>query len=262
MNYIELLGPQGVGKTTLLNQLAERRTEEYEWKTYEEAIKEVAQSLSFNEMKTIYGKVLYLLNKLNPVDFKRMGLASRIIKDAIPEHSENAKSQYDNLFELHLSYMANNDLGVSSLKKIQLLNWHVKTLSRYFIFDTIQYQSTIVLDEGLLKNIYGFSEFHESKFNTCAMPDAVINCYLSYEENIRRIRERQDKTGRLSIMHRGTKDKYTLEDRVEMIAKLNNKKVEVIKNANIPVLDVNMDDILQSDKIKYVDSFIKKYSIK
>ena len=94
------------------------------------------------------------------------------------------------------------------------------------------------------------------------MPDAVINCYLSYEENIRRIRERQDKTGRLSIMHRGTKDKYTLEDRVEMITKLNNKKVEVIKNANIPVLDVNMDDILQSDKIKYVDSFIKKYSIK
>jgi hypothetical protein len=119
------------------------------------------------------------------------------------------------------------------------MNLHYRALDRNFLLEEFRYHRPVLTDEGPLKTHYGLHKIDPDAVDRRSLPAAVIYCRIGKKENVKRIMQRFDKTGRLSRIH----NELNNDDIREVTLKLHNihkKNLEMIKQLRIPLMILDM----------------------
>ncbi len=259
MNYIELIGPPSVGKTTLLKTLTDHRDQNTQWKTYQEAIFNIVDTLDWSQMESQKSKLLFLLNKINQVHYKKFGICNTIISELTDEIPHSILQKYEYLIEANLSAIQSIYLNISPINKFSLLNWHIQSLQKIFILETFSYESTVLLSEGPFKTHYGLNNIKSDNFRSDTLPKAVIYCTLDIEENLNRIKKRKEVTGNLSKIHNELNNEH-LEHLVAYTHNVAERNFTFIKSIGIPTIEVDLTHPVSHTELKQLNKFIETYS--
>lgn len=261
MSYIELIGPHSVGKTTLLKRLVSKRKKEKEtkWKKYEETISDILDSLEWHELQNMKCRALYLAYKLNFTGYKKVGIRNTLIKKLTPDISNKVQKKYEYLIESQFKALASLDENISPINKCTLLNWHKKALEKLWVLEALQYQKTVVFDEGPLKTHFGLHQIDLDQMKKTTLPKAVINCTCSIEENLKRVKNRINQTGNVLKIHNGLNNK-DLEYLVGYTHAVANKNTAFLESIGLPILNVDLTDPIKDSDLEKISLFLKKHS--
>jgi len=248
INYIEFVGPQGVGKTTLLHKLMKLRQPAENWRTYQEAVSEIVDSLTWKDLKSIKSKILWLLNNGNFIEYKREGISNNLFSQIENDISLCIPKKYESLIGAHFKRLCLNDLDLSPINRAQLVGWYIRALERVLVLEKLNYTKTVVLDEGPIKNHYGLKYMNSSEPAENVYPNAVIFCSLDVETNMMRILEREKQTGSLSMVHNELNNQ-PFEVMVKQTHKVFSENVDFLRKANVPVFEADMTDKMVVDKV-------------
>jgi len=258
MNYIELIGPPGIGKTTLLNTLAQLRKEEA-WKTYNEAISNITDSLVWNQLNSSKSRLLYLVNKANFTGHKKRGICNSLVKELVPQIAGVIYKKYEYLAEAQLQAIQTLSPQISSIIKCSFVSWHMQALQKLFLLESFGYNSTVLLAEGPLKNHHGLNQVAHDKITPNTLPNAIIYCHLSIAKNIERIQNRFALTGRVSTIH-NTLNSGQIEELVSYSHEIAKANLGVIKMLGIPVYEIALTNATTDTELYKLQQFIAKNS--
>lgn len=255
MNYIELIGPQGAGKSELLQLLVEKRNKTASWITYQEAVSDIVDSIRWNQLKKINNKLLYLLNKVNFVQYKEIGIHNTLISGFTEDIPHTIQKKYEYLMDAQFKCLESMELNISSINKYSLLSWHWNALNRVFILETLNYKKTVLLDEGPLKTHYGLFHINGKQINKETLPKAVIYCSIDLKQNLKRIEKRRIATGKLSKMHNDLNNE-DMDCLVTSTHEIATKNFSYIKNLGIPTIEIDLSDSIIDSDLEKLNQFI------
>lgn len=259
INYIEFIGPPGVGKTTLFNLLVSNREKDSNWVTYQEAISNIADTISWEQLKNLKSTILYLLNKINLTQYKKQGICTILANELRGEIPHSIQTKYEYLMGAQLKAVASLNLNISSINKYSLLSWHLKSLEKAFLLEVFNYQRTVILTEGPFKTHYGLDYINLNQMDMDTIPRAVIYCTTSAEENLKRIQTRFVTTGKLSKIHTplNNENLYFL---VELTHDIAEKNLTFIKSLGVPTTEIDLTNPVTDYTIRELNHFISTYS--
>lgn len=255
MSYIELIGPPGVGKTTLLHTLVNSRKPEKSWRTYEEAICNIIDTLSWNQLDSPKSKFLYLLYKANFTDYKKLGISNTTIKALIPQIAEVIQKKYEYLLEAQLQAIQTLSLQISPINKCSFIHWHLKALQKLFVLDSFGSTQTVLLDEGPVKTHYGLNQVNLNNISNDTLPNAIIYCTLGISKNIERIQNRSVTTGKKSTIHNNLNNEH-LETLVNYTHQIAASNFTFIKTIGIPTFEVDLTNPAEELELEKLQNFI------
>lgn len=259
MDYIELVGPPAVGKTTLLDLLVSERKADVGWKKYEEAIFDIVASLQWHELTTTKSAVLYLADRINFIRYKKLGICNTLIHELTTDISNDIQRKYEYLLDSQIKALASLDENISAINKYGLLGWHKKALQKLFVLETLQYQKTVIFDEGPLKTHFGLHEIELNQIKKSTLPKAVIYCSSSVEENLQKVKKRIALTGQINSIHNGLNDKG-MEYLVNYTHRIAEKNIDFIENIGVPVLKIDLTHPVENTDLKSIEAFLKHHS--
>lgn len=259
MNYIELIGPPGIGKSTLLNSLVNSRKNGDTWKTYHEAIFEMADSLSWNQLTSNKSRLLYLLYQANVTNYKKLGIANTIIKELAPRFTDAMQRKYEYFIESQLKAINTLSIQISPINKCSFINWHIQAIKKLFVLETFGYSNTVLFAEGPLKNHHGLNYITHEETTPETLPNAVIYCTLGIDKNIERIQKRKALTGSVSTIHNSL-NKAQLEELVSYTHEIAKTNLGSIKMLRIPTYEVDLTHHISDSEMTNLQHFISSYS--
>lgn len=259
MNYIEMIGPPGIGKSTLLELLSDSRTKDASWKRYEEAIFDIAASLKWSQLKTPKSKLLYLINKSNISHYKKLGICNTIVNDVKRTFPNKVLTNYNFLVDAQLKAVQHIALNISPINKCSFINWHLQSLQKVFTLEAFHYEPTVIFEEGPLKTHFGLEQININHIEADSLPKAVIYCSLSIEDNLKRIQARKRTTGKLSAIHNEL-NKENLEQLVAYTHDVAASNYAFIRSIGIPTIEVDLSHPLTPSGIQQLNNFVTTYS--
>jgi len=260
ISYIEMIGPQGVGKTTLLNELIKTRPKNHNWRIYPEAVSEMADTLSWDKYKRINGKFLHLLHKCNLTGFKNQGISNLLIREATVDFPVEIQKKYEYLMDSQFKAFEKINLDISPINRFYQIDWHMKALDRIFTLEMHNYRKTVLFDEGPLKTHYGLELLDQQKTGRDTLPKAVVYCYVGLKENKERLVQRMDHTGRLSKFHNKLNSE-DFETIVEFTHKVIDRNMVVIKELGIPVHEIELSKRPDKKRLEKLAGFLEEHSM-
>ena len=261
MDYIELIGPPAVGKTTLLTKLVDKRKQNATWKTHQEAVIDIADNLHWQQLNTLNERGLFLLNKLNFLKYKKLGISNILLHKLTGQISDTALKKYEYLLDAQLKSIEFLGPRISSINKCSFITWHLKALNQLCLMESFAYNNTILFTEGPLKTHYGLEHLHVDDITEDTLPNAIINCTIDLEENVKRIARRLITTGRVSKVHNKLND-ANLDQLVTFTHNIAVRNIMVIKNLGIPVFDINLSQPVAASELEALSDFLARYSKK
>lgn len=196
MKWIEFIGPSGVGKSFLYNELLKTRNSN-DWITPDEGLEIVYNSLTESKKVSYKKRVIssvknfYFRKKSTP--FKR--ISSSYKKKAVDKYG----SRFNFFSEVMLREFASGS-RLEPKKKIQMISWYYENrLLPFIVLYAGELNHTIVFEDGIFHNIRMVNlEKHLDNIDSegqVIYPDATI--YLKAEPEIicERIKRRNSITG-------------------------------------------------------------------
>lgn len=157
------------------------------------------------------------------------------------------------------------DSSVNSLQKLGKTNrFYNILLNRYMIFDYFKLDNLLVYDEGFVHfcSMYGNKEKSGKIINKHILgkmgtfPLGIVYCYTTTKENVKR-RKNRVQQGNGNVMER-TLNHSELTDLCHRSIVLTDNKIKVLKNYDIEILEINMENPIK-DNAKQVYDFLKKF---
>lgn len=248
MNWIEIMGPSGIGKSTFLKKLRDYDSTKYNWVLQNEGFDEIILSKKF------YGrmdKILQLYIKQNWINSKK-NIIRKILLDKKGVFLKGSK-EYSYLLDSYLEHFLKK--SSTSSEKAYRISVYKEIIEVLCLFDHYQFDKTVVFDEGPINhhpNLIGNLK------DAIKKPIGVVLCNLDLENNFQRIKMRERLRGRPSPLHIGLNDLELKNLINDHMVNYQNKKDIIIK-LNIPYIEVNLADS-SNNEVEKASQFIDTYS--
>ena len=183
MNWVEFIGPSGTGKTTFQDLVLKRRKSVHKWVSLREGVEEIVAS-SFES--GIRGKLrrLYFLQKIFKSD------KERYVHELIENIDILQHPSYNPFVDRFFAFMTSFEI-LSAAEKIQYINWFTHIIKTMNFFDIHDYQTLVIMDEGLYNNTPGLEIVDWKKVSL--YPRACVFFHLAVETNFKWINERRER---------------------------------------------------------------------
>lgn len=241
MNYIELIGCDGVGKSTLLSEMKKQRKKIKKWLTPHEARIEIASKI---EIKPIYKLHNVILNKIPLTDFIQKKISTIIFSQIELKISQDHLNPYVDFFDYSLKTFTNNNILKSDDKFINICRLYHVIRKNYALFEHFKIKTPIVLDEGVFKYCaLDFDYLYTANPQSVDIikPKAMIYCKLNFEDTINRYKKRE--------IHRKYNPNFDVDFKAyyNMAAENSEKKVKLMEYLNVPVLTLDMSECIKKN---------------
>jgi len=246
MNWIEFIGPPGVGKSFLLSKLRDTRAKNSDWVLMNEAIIEIAKEATTCSFKDNL-RQKYL--KQSFIDIGKKYLTYSKLKFGKAYNKEAYRYEYllERCWDLH------QDTSSSVITKTRGIVLFSNIIEKLCLCDFYNYQEVVLMDEGPYANNPCLKT--ANNYPKTDIPKAFIFCNLEPQLNFARLKKRAE-SGELRPIHHGM-DNEALKKRMEESHENFLDKKEVLKKIGIPFLEIDLKNI-DEELIAEVNLFIKE----
>lgn len=237
MNWIEGLGPAGIGKTTFLRKLLLKSQKQKPWVTEYQGLSEIIRNPTKPDIKKRFLKYYFRQSLIN---FRKQ----QYLKSQFLFGNEVLKlegEQYNALLESYIDFLREKD-NETVVDNLGHFLWYVKIIKTMCAFDYYNYEKLILFDEGAFQN---HPNLRGMDWQKSILPKGLIFFHLEPELNFKRIMKRSQE-GITRIIHKGLDDQE-LENFLEIEHEKDEKEKEVLRRLNIPIMDV---DLSQDNEIE------------
>ncbi|SDS25070.1 ATP-binding cassette domain-containing protein [Christiangramia echinicola] len=246
MNWIEIMGPSGIGKSTLLNSLSKFRNNRNDWVYLNEGLEILAKN---NLDSSISDKILKYYLKQKVLNTKKNVLVKSILdgKRAYLENGKNYSALVESYLKYHFYFPSSN-----ALEKTYRISLFKTIIEQMCTFDFYNFRIPVLLDEGPLNHHPDLKQNDWEKKQIT--PKGIIFCHLDIDENFDRVK-RREKNGRLVPLHEGMED-YELKESIKSNYDLYLEKRDLLIAEGIPYFDIDLKKV-QNIQLLEVKRFIK-----
>ncbi|WP_026934159.1 hypothetical protein [Christiangramia echinicola] len=246
MEWIEILGPSGIGKSFFLKSLISERNKESNWLSIEEI--KLKWVLKNSKKEGLVASLIKLYLRQDFVNSEKSNL-TEILLDR-----KNAYLKEAEIFEELLKTYINHyiDLDICFKEKSYRISLFHKIIENLCLQDYYNIKNPIVMDEGPLSHHPDLIRVDWDNQKT--LPNGLIFCSLSVEKNLSRIYKRKNE-GRLAPLHHGL-DKPDLIKHIEEKHHNYLTKQKILMTLGIPFIEINLDNVEPNILVK-AQNFIK-----
>jgi hypothetical protein len=257
VNNIEFIGPSGAGKTTLFYEVLSRRKGKG-WFTPEEALFSIGIG-----KKGLTSRQKVRLLQLN------LGLTrnpNRIIQTLLSNDINVALHEtmplYNELIELYMKSKVLRS-GSEPYRNLISFEWYYNKLLKELVYiKHFRFKELVVYHDGFIHTSPIVESDEQSskdlfeKIIRLLNPKAIVYCNISLEENIMR-RKNRIYSNKGNFIEVGLNDQQ-LRRISEISIQTAKYKVDLLEKLGFPIIEVNMEDISESD-IGEINDFINNF---
>lgn len=270
MKRIEFLGVEGIGKTTLFNELLRQRKKKDLWMTTEEARIDCARNHLIENDRTVHQKIIEIFLKFNINKWFQYHLCNDVLQpleqNCLLKPNESYQKFWIHLVKYYDLSEKMPQLGLNRITGLFYLTYKLVYLDNYESQRIFLSENDSISMGGLLlpywKKSHNEQMIKEFYFHMPS-PVGLIFCYLDHAETLKRIRNRQN-DGIISFSHRDPDDNTLIVDNnhlskiIQIQAEIASIGVDILRERGVKVLELNMEKSFQNNVVKiseFLDSF-------
>lgn len=270
MKHVEFLGVEGIGKTTLFNELLRQRKKKDLWVTTEEARIKCARNHLIENDRTVHQKIIDIFLKYNINKWLQYHLCNDVLLPLEQYYLQKPNEAYQK-FWLHLEKyydLSENmpQLGLNRITGLFYLTYKLQYLDKHESQQIFLSENDSISMGGLLLPYWKKSpseQMIKEFYLHMPSPAGLIYCYLDYYETLTRIRNRQN-DGIISFSHRDLNNNTLIVDDnqlskiIQIQAEIASKGADILKQRGVKVLEVNLEKSLHNNVIK-ISEFLASF---
>lgn len=248
MKWIETLGPPSIGKSHLLmrlNHVARKNDISSGWINEKEWIESVANNLNFKDCNTFFQKVLLFYINQNFLSYKKTGCQNVLVNKTRFKSTNIEESIWAFYLENHLQGVYESNYP--PFQKLFFIEGYNRLLQKLHLFSGGSSEKVIYIDEGPIHNNFGFNLGFRT-FDQETKPALILHYIESVELIYGRIAKKETEKGKKCAWYKGYQDE-SLRKKIGEIISFTNKKITLLKENKIPVLEITSADMTDENKI-------------
>jgi len=272
MRRVEFLGVEGIGKTTLYNELIRKRGKKDNWITLDEASDKIACKYSKERSRTSFIHLIASILLRFPFQKHIKSSLCDLILQMPQEEAVRQNGSY------HLFFQSIMDFCNVNQYSQQLRLYRITELYKFacrIIYLESNDNSDLVVVEGGAILAYGLLMSHwledcedmvRNFFLNTPPPTGIIYCKLNSEETINRIQRRKE-SGIITLAHRDSKNHKSLVENNQLQNIIKNQSdmaaigVKALKNKGVLILEIDMGDTQEKNILK-IRRFLSELNVK
>ena len=260
MKRIELIGPAGVGKSTLYNSLLKIRKSSSQWLTTKEANFNIVSHLLSSRKKM--SSLLYKPQLHVPLitGFINRSILKNEYKVAIYERDKEWREFIYSVLQFKLEDES------ESVKILYRYNWLLSRLEEAALLEKYFPDNVVIIDESICQKIWplilplpsnSINEAGNSLYRICPTPNGIIHITCSPDVIFSRLKNREANKDHWMIGFKGLSDK-SLYEQIEKSIQLTEICSKVMRERGVSILEIDAE-LNKDEQVKKVNSFIHSF---